>query len=95
MKNIDLILEKMAGELSSLNYDFLTEKELNRAHRFLQDLSTRSKSMKNNQMFLDRPEWAEKHCSDIINGLRSYLDSLKLKIKKRETIPNWYIQNKL
>ena len=95
MKNIDEIIEKMAGELGSLNYDYLTEKELDRADKFLSDLSNKSKYMDGNQMYIEHPEWAVKNCAGIINGLRSYIDSLKVKIKQRENIPNWYSMNKL
>lgn len=85
----------MASELSSLNHDFLTEKELTRADKFLTDLSNKNKYMDGNKMYIDHPEWAVKNCSGIINGLKSYIDSLKIKTKQREKIPNWYIMNKL
>ena len=47
------------------------------------------------EMYAQHPEWAIKACSAIINGCENYLNSLRLKIKKRENIPNWYIQNKI
>ena len=95
MQKIDEIIEEMAIKLSSLNYDFLTEKELDRTDKFLSDLSDKNKNMDGNQMYVNHPDWVVKNCSGLINGLRSYLDSLKIKIAKRENIPNWYIQNKL
>lgn len=95
MKNVDEIIEKMAGELSSLNYDFLTDKELNRADKFLTDLRKKSEYLDKNKIYVEHPEWAIKRCAELINGLKSYLESLRIKIKKREGIPNWYIQNKL
>ena len=95
MKNIDEIIEKMAGELSSLNDDYLTEKELNRADKFLQDLSVKSKNFDENKMYIAHPDWAIKDCKGLINGFKNYLDSLKFKIKQREKINNWYAMNKL
>ena len=95
MEKIDEIIEEMAIKLSSLNYDFLTEKELDRTDKFFSDLSDKNKNMDGNQMYVNHPDWAVKNCSGLINGLRSYLDSLKIKIAKRENTPNWYIQNKL
>jgi hypothetical protein len=94
MKNVDEIINKMAGEVASLNDDFLTEKEIDITDRFLSDLSSQSNYMDGKQLYIEHPEWAIKSCSGLINGLRSYIDSLKLKIEKRKKIPNWYPQNK-
>ena len=95
METLNQIIENLAGKVGSLNYDYLTEKELDRSQKFLEDLSRKEKYMEIKQIYIDHPDLAIKNCSGLINGLKSYIDSLQIKIKQRENIPNWYIQNKL
>ena len=95
MKTIQEIINELANKFSSLNYDYLTEKELDKTEKFLDSLERSKVFVNNNPMYLSHPDWAIKLCIGTTNSLKSYLKSLKLKIKKRKDIPNWYIQNKL
>jgi len=95
MKIIDDIIEDLANKLSSIDYDYLTEKEFDRADKFLCDLSKRNEYMDTKQVFIDHPELAPKSCVGLINGFNSYIESLKLKEEKRKNIPGWYRLNKL
>lgn len=95
MKNIDNIIEQLSSELGSLDYSFLTEKEIDRALLFLSDISEKNRQIDNNGTYTSHPELAVKSCSGLINGMNNYLLSLRAKVKKRKTIPNWYLMNKI
>jgi len=76
-------VDELTNVWSSLNQDYLTEKEIERSHKFIDDLYNEKIPFHSGRKLND------------FNGFKQYIDSLKLKIKNRENIPNWYIQNKL
>lgn len=74
------LVEEITGKYNSLNSDYLTEKEIKRAEKFIFDLYGM-----NGHLGYQLGEY---------NSFKSYVESLKYKIEKRENIPFWYINNK-
>ena len=71
-------------KFTSLNDDYLTEKEINRSHKFIDTLKNDYICPPNTSRFKNE-----------FNGFANYIVSLSDKIIKRKTIPNWYINNKI
>lgn len=82
MKGIEQEINNLTSQFTSLNDDYLTENELQRAYKFIDILNGSLRipdSRKRNEC----------------NGLKQYIESLVVKINKRILIPNWYSTNKL
>ena len=74
-------IDNLVNRSSSLNYDYLTHKELNRIDKFVKTL------------YMDQiPD--SRRLSEY-NGFTQYVESLQKKIESRKNIPIWYIQNKI
>lgn len=76
-------VDEITNVFVSLNDDYLTEKEINRSHKFIDFLYNEKLS-----------KWGSSRKLNEYNGFKQYIESLKAKINKRKNIPNWYIQNK-
>jgi regulator of sirC expression with transglutaminase-like and TPR domain len=95
MEELTKIINALVDDGVSLNSDYLTNKEINRVDKFIDDLYKHLKYCENSEHYRKNENFAINACKGLRNGFRSYIESLRMKIKNRETVPNWYIQNKL
>lgn len=95
MKNINEIIEEKYKQLSSLDPDLLTEKEIDMVNKFLEDVNQKVESNGKFSIYKNKPEYHIQSCTALLNGFDAYLQSLKIKTKNRENIPNWYVMNKI
>lgn len=85
MKTIETI-NQLSDNYSSLDIDYLTEKEMDRAELYMKTCISLEPYY---------PDVPRRRILGEINGFKNYISSLKEKIKERKIIPNWYVSNKL